>query len=480
MKKMTSTLTKRMVLAGMSIVVLAFACKSREDAIEPRTSQHNATEATLRLSIGRPNEVVLRGEGQAKKDPLTMIKRLRFVFYRQGSKGYQVAVIKEQNIEEDSQLENLKLVLPQDDYKLVVVANPSARLIELTAPDMPLDSVVQARPMKSSQFRVARDVYEGVSMLNEQGALSIPSGAFSEGHLPTRVTLEASLARVLVYGNPQLNGGRKGNAPARYVVSNLLNEVAPLRPLGKLLSGQDELVGDQSLKSNRYAASSVWAQWQESKPQNTRGVGHFTPELYAMDELWTSVAMTPEAYKSRLGEGNLYVKESVIPPTAYLRGTVPCVVLAYPYIPRGVTLTDGEGWVAFRGVYYSEKSFKSFITSQQYPTDALKEAVNKASIGLDAFNQSFDKEGIRFYHQGISYYTIYIKHFGHSESPKAHGLYGVVRGNEYRVKLVSISEPGLPVPPVFTDNLDEISESSFTGISTGTTAVVERDQSAQL
>ncbi|MDO4692541.1 MAG: Mfa1 fimbrilin C-terminal domain-containing protein, partial [Porphyromonadaceae bacterium] len=302
----------------------------------------------------------------------------------------------------------------------------------------------------------------------------------SEGHLPIKVTLEASLARVLVYGNPQLNGGRKGNTPARYVVSNLLNDVAPLRPLGKLVSGQDELVGDQSLKANRYASSSVWAQWQESKPQNTRGIGHFTPELYAMDNLWTSVAMTVDAYKTRLGEANLYVKESVIPPTAYLKGTVPCVILSYPYIPRGITLTDGEGWVSFRGAFYSETRFKSFITSQKYPTDALKEAVNKAAITLESFKQAFDKEGIRYYHQGVNYYIIYIKHFGQSTSAKAPGLYGVVRGNEYRIKLLSISEVGAPVPPIFADNLDEISESSFTGISTGTVAIVERDQSVQL
>ncbi|MDO4692540.1 MAG: hypothetical protein Q4A64_06690, partial [Porphyromonadaceae bacterium] len=178
MKKRTSTLTKRMFLASASIVILAFACKSRQDVIEPKPSRENSIEATLHLSVQRPNEVILRSETAGKRDPMTAVKRLRFVFYRQTGKGYQASVIKEQNIEEDSQLENLKLVLPQDDYKLVVVANPSARLIELTAPDMPLDSVEQARPMKSSQFRVSRDVYEGISMLNEQGALTIPAGAF--------------------------------------------------------------------------------------------------------------------------------------------------------------------------------------------------------------------------------------------------------------------------------------------------------------
>lgn len=466
-------------------LMFATSCnKNYDEPQNPNSPVQDQQEATLRLRVSSPNEVILRAaeEADAKTDPMTTIKKLRFAFYKHTGEAYQVSVVKEQNISSPSELENLKLILPADNYKLVAIANPSPRLTQLTSVGMPLDSMTQAIPMRSKDFRVSNNIYDGISMLNEQGPVAIPAESFSEGTLPTKVVLESSLARVLVYGNPELAGGTRGNAKVGYVITNLMNKVAPLRPLGKLISGQDELTGDQSLKQNRYASSPIWEAWRDAMPKNTADVGHFTPEMYALPQAWNEVAISADTFKGRLGEANLYAKESVVPPTAYAKGLTPAVVLAYPYIPRGLSLQEDEGWVAFQGLQYGERQFKQILSSRKFPNQSLANAVDKAAITTNSFTQSFDKEGIRFYHKAINYYVIYIKHFsrGRDASERAPGRFGVVRGNEYRIRLVSITDVGVPVAPTLDNLLEPISESAFTGIGASTKDVVGRDQNAQL
>ena len=42
-----------------------------------------------------------------------------------------------------------------------------------------------------------------------------------------------------------------------------------------------------------------------------------------------------------------YIRETTVPPTAYLVGGVPTVILRFPYIPAGLSLQGDEGWFSF-------------------------------------------------------------------------------------------------------------------------------------
>ena len=57
--------------------------------------------------------------------------------------------------------------------------------------------------------------------------------------------------------------------------------------------------------------------------------------------------------------------------------------------------------------------------------------------------ESFENPKLKYYHNGVNYYAIKIRHFGTNDSaPFVHGHYGVVRNTHYTVKLESIIGPG--------------------------------------
>ena len=71
----------------------------------------------------------------------------------------------------------------------------------------------------------------------------MPSSAFGVSAPQVQVTLEPTLARVLVYGEPQLpTGATRGSAPADYLVNGIARYTAPLRPLGLCARGKESRV----------------------------------------------------------------------------------------------------------------------------------------------------------------------------------------------------------------------------------------------
>lgn len=118
---------------------------------------------------------------------------------------------------------------------------------------------------------------------------------------------------------------------------------------------------------------------------------------------------------------------------------------------KGMTVTDAAG-------------LRELITVDgAEPTDAQAAAV------LLAFSNS-----IRFYKDGVCYYTSLIRHFDDKETPltdggvsdegeydeyKHLGRYGVVRNNWYQLTVKSVSGPGEPDIPVIPDEPADARES---------------------
>lgn len=433
----------------------------------------------LRLKIQAPNDVVLRSTS-TQVDPMLKISSLRLVFYQNSNQADRVSVVRDLAVGASSS--DIRVKVPQGEYKLVAIANPTSRLIELTRQNSPITNLTQGSYQSSGDLRAELDGVWQISMLNAQGPVEISEKAFEPDADIQSISVEPTMARVLVYGEPDVVNGKKGESAAKYVISNLSKEMSYLRMLNKLSDGTtDEVLGDNSKRADRYASCKYWNTWASTTPQSTEGVAHFTESLYQKMASWQEVKRTVEEFNPLLATNStLYCKEGVVPEKAYLQGLVPSVVLAFPYIPDGLTLSSNEGWVEYHGRVYSEGRVKEMIRSMNFDDNELGQAIAKAKITESSFSKAFDKEQVRFYYKAINYYSIPIRHFASASEESTYGRYGVVRGNEYRIKLLKITQMGASVPILFEGNISPIEEAKGIGHNITASTVEIRNQEAEL
>lgn len=447
-------------LSLIMVLALAFSsCTSDPSGLGKKVELPLKGNRVIHLAIQSPRTVTLRAEEQ-DKDPMEEISSLRFVFYGGASKD-KVSHIRELTVLPSTTLSDIPLTLPAEDYRLVVIANATPSLKASTQVGSPLSMLENFTPHRASDFTTDHPLR--LAMLNSQGAVEVSRTAFSSPTPSVTITLESTLARVLVYGDPTLAGGAtKGNLPPSYIITAQAKSIAALRPLALLPNGAMEVPGDGSSPEDRYPKGEYYDTWLSTPPTKTAGLlSYFDPLSVAINTIeWCTMPTSEPTSNSWKQARGIYAKESTIPPTAYLTGTVPTVYLRYPYIPSGLTLTAKEGWLSFQGQYYTETQVKQMLQTERYPNEELKEALTRAGITSASFTKPFDKEGLAFYYMGISYYTIPIRHFDNTKAPLKNsiGRYGLVRGNEYRIHITNIQRAGSPLPAKLEDNLTPLSE----------------------
>lgn len=440
--------------------------------------------SVLHLSISTPRSVALRGAETV--DPMQQIKTLHFAFYAEDSE--LVTEVREVKVTSPDQLKDLTLALPEGAYKLVVVANATPALVRETAVGRPLSAISEYRSMLVDALSTASDGSLTIAQLNEQGAISVPASAFGATTPQVQVTLEPALARVFVYGEPQLpTGVTRGSAPADYLVNGVARYTAPLRPLGLLRSGVKEAQGDGSNPADRYPSSRLYELWGNSTPTTlTEALAYYTPEMILGKTNMTIPRAALLADEAGIAEARTrqpyYIRETTVPPTAYLVGSIPTVVLRFPYIPAGLSLQGSEGWFSFEGKYYAEHELREMIRSGKAENTRLQEAIRQAGLTEEMLSASFEMHGISFHHRSYCYYTIPIRHFNDREAPEktSLGRYGLVRGNEYRIHLTRILRPGSAVPPDLAHDLRPLTEESELHAVIRVRPVVNRSQEAHL
>lgn len=440
--------------------------------------------SVLHLSISTPRSVALRGAETV--DPMQQIKTLHFAFYAEDSQ--LVTEVREVKVTSPDQLKDLTLALPEGAYKLVVVANATPALVRETAVGRPLSAISEYRSMLVDALSTASDGSLTIAQLNEQGAISVPASAFASTTPQVQVTLEPALARVFVYGEPQLpTGVTRGSAPADYLVNGVARYTAPLRPLGLLRSGVKEAQGDGSNPADRYPSSRLYELWGNSTPTTlTEALAYYTPEMILGKTNMTIPRAALLADEAGIAEARTrqpyYIRETTVPQTAYLVGSIPTVVLRFPYIPAGLSLQGDEGWFSFEGKYYAEHELREMIRSGKAEDTRLQEAIRQAGLTEEMLSASFEMHGISFHHRSYCYYTIPIRHFNDREAPEktSLGRYGLVRGNEYRIHLTRILRPGSAVPPNLVHDLRPLTEESELHAVIRVRPVVNRSQEAHL
>lgn len=467
-------------LGILALIAVLGSCGSNHGKREPSNKSKEAKkgqEQYLRLTISRPNEVVLRA---ATSDPLMQINRLYLLFYDQTNN--LLKHIREVNMPRTKDRTNLNVRLIPGDYLMVGLANPTPEVVKLINVGAPLSNLTQGQNLRVRELQTT----EGLSvMTNEQGAIAISRDSFvpklQDGVSPTiSLTLEPVLARVLVYGNPELTTGKRGIATPKYTISNIPKQTVLLRQLNLLSSGNMETPGDGSNRSERYAKSPHWDAWVSNPPSNTDDIGAYTVEQSTAEAMRGTIQANAEDAKNDVTNNTqLYVKESVVPDNAQFTGLMPFVLIAYPYIPSSLTLSGNEGWFSFRGVYYSESTIRTMIRTNSIIPEALKRAIQDNNITEDKITQSkqgFSLGGLNFYYQGYSYYSVFIKHFPNATPENPYGRYGIVRGNEYHINLKRITSVGSPTPITYIGKLETVTEEQVNHLSAGVAPLTKRVQ----
>ena len=474
--------SQRWMLPIACFLLVLTSCRSHDAGM--LMPHLGTTESVLHLSISTPRSVALRGAETV--EPMQQIKTLHFAFYAEDSQ--LVTEVREMKVTSPDQLKDLTLALPEGTYKLVVVANATPALVRETAVGRPLSAISEYRSMLVDALSTASDGSLTIAQLNEQGAISVPASAFGATTPQVQVTLEPALARVFVYGEPQLpTGVTRGSAPADYLINGVARYTAPLRPLGLLRSGVKEVQGDGSNPADRYPSSRLYELWGNSTPTTlTEALAYYTPEMILGKTNMTIPRAALLADEAGIAEARTrqpyYIRETTVPPTAYLVGSIPTVVLRFPYIPAGLSLQGSEGWFSFEGKYYAEHELREMIRSGKVEDTRLQEAIRQAGLTEEMLSASFEMHGISFHHRSYCYYTIPIRHFNDREAPEktSLGRYGLVRGNEYRIHLTRILRPGSAVPPDLAHDLRPLTEESELHAVIRIRPVVNRSQEAHL
>lgn len=462
-------------------VVACSAHYGNEPKEDKKPDDKTETSAYLQLSVDCPKGVTLRG---VKRDPMTEVRQLFLLFYDVNSETLRY-VRDAGSITEDG-LSKIDVRLPSGDYLLVALANPTEALRSSMNRGASLSLLTEGQALKTKTL-LGDDL--SLVMANEQGVVNISKSDFGESRplaaqSPIHIRIEPVLARVFVYGTPTIYGGSRGEAEPKYIVNNGLKKTSVLRMLNKLSTGVMERQGDNSNRAERYAKSVYWDQWEKELPQNTAEITVYYEEDLQAKKMGARVREKVSDFDAELSTNKfIYAKENVLPENAFRLGFVPHVLIAFPYIPNDVKLSSGEGWLSFRGRHYAEHTIREMIENPDNAPEDLRAVLEDSKITVQKLEEStggFSIGGLDFFYKGYSYYVVPIRHFGGDPELASYGFYGIVRGNEYRLQLLDISQVGSPVPICYKNNLDPIYSDKHLTAEPLLSLPINRDQEVHL
>ncbi|GAD06442.1 fimbria major subunit [Porphyromonas crevioricanis] len=447
-------------------------------------------ESYLHLEIGS-NLSPLRSDPE---DPMQKILSLSIAFF--DANTGKLEFLKELS---PAELPSVTVAIPKGRYKVVAIANPVPKYEAMLTLGSPL-SALTSEPMSGVTvdklaYTDKKDISRllAIPMLNDQGPVEVLPEQFVQtregtGEQTVNIRLEPVLARVVVYGKPQIEGGsiKEDGSEYRscYMISGLYKKIYPMRMPDKLDGGETkEEAGDQSDPQRRYARCPGFDDGSMEGAPLSDSFGFIPTEsmakgLYAPD-------VQPDLSKRFDLSLLAYSRESTMKPDAYFRGGTPFALIRYHYLPASLSFTPGGdySWVGFGSRCMLLSEFKSYVEKvekgKSIPVPGLAEAIRKvrASREFD-YTCAFEQEGIRYYHKAANYYLVYIRHFGDEQAPgkRSYGRYGIVRNNEYRIKVNKISGPGMAVVPNLAGNASRLDEGSFVGMKMTVNATNIREQ----
>ena len=348
----------------------------------------------------------------------------------------------------------------RQDYKLLILVNAPPQLLDVTEKGRRLEELYrEANVMKADLTTpngIAAD--NNFYMTNDQGLIDVPKDELK----PTKNDAEVSPFMVHVE-----------RAVAKVVVKEPES--------GIVVTPDGDAISDLSWGldiTNRYM---YWMrQMTYTASGMMEGPGVSRRERYAMDPNFEGLHHYDEVtlgnyfeyldvsdplmdLPKQFGEYD-YVAENTMAADEQYKNVTTRVILRGIYRPSGINLpantrsgATGISFFTFEGLVFSVQQMANLVNNLPGDPGELSEPVlqrlHAVIIGfpdpsrLTNPQASFSENGIRYYHNGVSYYTIQIRHFddGQVSEPMGFGRYGVVRNNVYNITVRSILGPGEPV-----------------------------------
>ena len=365
------------------------------------------------------------------------------------------------------------------DYTLAVFINPTTAILTATAEGsgtlIGTKAVIETTP--------AALISGGVLMSNADGFVSIARAAFMSNATaaaseaaPISVNVDRAVAKIFV----GINAGTPlvCNVPDAQIgtdikwIPNVTNKkMYWVRELAPTLGGVT-METAATLRYNRYAKDPNYTTDFKDKPVADL-LKEFSYATNADDGNFVAIG-----YNDANG---IYVLENTMEDAGQYTQVTTTAIVRLNYAPKNITL--GDSWFRYNGMAFSVAEYKALL--QQAVEEAIVGNVVELAgvpvgfkghavglyqqlagltgfVGTETYSDTYINNKMNagafdikwtgsnylyYYHQGINYYDILIRHFDDTQEPvnMAYGRYGIVRNNVYKLNLETVSGPGRPM-----------------------------------
>lgn len=458
----------------MSVLLLG-ACRKSPQEVNPV-----ATEGNLTIQLNCLGVDLRAGEN----DPMSAVEKLDLYFFSSESEPAERILVAHRTFGKAEVATNapLSMSLPVASYYLVAVLNGTPNIQNTFGQGVSWSKLFDSTYKLADLYTKSSDKVTSVVWSNDQGPIQIDKSAFDKGAPSVPVTLTRAIARVKLFGEPKvpqymsidLTNGGTFKIGCRSVQSFLMRELAPL--IGSTQNVMEK-PGDGSNFATRYAYSPGYQEIATSEPSNQKALLD-TYRLHNNNRTicnLESLKLVPKtADECDLTYEGYYSLETTVDPDHTTYYFLPSILIGYKLYPASLdALGDfkaDEGWVSFNGRYYRGRDFNTYLkdiyqrnkaTSNPKPVvtvpagypkalqDVCEEYVatqeDKMLITTSEHQGELvpiDYKGLRYYLRSYNYYYLPVQH---APTQEGYGRYGIVRNNEYRIEINSISDFGTPL-----------------------------------
>lgn len=491
-------------------VLLLGACRKSPQEVNPV-----ATEGNLTIQLNCLGVDLRAGEN----DPMSAVEKLDLYFFSSESEPAERTLVAHRTFGKAEVATNapLSMSLPVSSYYLVAVLNGTPNIQNTFGQGVSWSKLFEPTYRLADLYTRSGDKVTSVVWSNDQGPIQIDKSAFDKGASSVQVTLTRAIARVKLFGEPKvpqymsldLTNGGTFKIGCRSLQSFLMRELAPL--IGSPESVMEK-PGDGSKFATRYAYSPGYQEIATSEPSNQKALLD-TYRLRNNNRTicnLESLKLVPKTVdECDLAYDGYYSLETTVDPDHTTYYFLPSMLIGYKLYPASLdALGDfkaDEGWVSFNGRYYRGRDFNTYLKAiyQRNKTTGKPKPVVTVPTGYPKALQDvceeyvatqgdkmlittsehqgelvpIDYKGLRYYLRSYNYYYLPVQH---APTQEGYGRYGIVRNNEYRIEITSISDFGTPLMMKPADHPDKYVPKQPISATLTLTPLVEHNDKADL
>lgn len=348
-------------------------------------------------------------------------------------------------------------------YQMVVLANPEP----IVGPEILEKGTPLARLQEAVTLHVEEEDFwkTPIFMSNARGLIPIeegdlyPEAVEAEEHaVPAEI--DRGCAKVILYFGTDLDMDRVGSETAAWEVDIINKKMYPLRKQTLTSNYEKESMAREADQTPRYELYAEDPNFDGFS--NREGSGKdLREEFLYLDDI-EKISRTINLSNVDLNNAHYaYVTENTMAEEEQWEDVTTRIVAKINYVPKAtenVSIGLGESYFYYKGYAISTEQMSDLATliwnGSQYELpvelNGLDEIIynlnGNPTYPLKSFaTESWNYENqLAYYYEGISYYSILIRHFNDQQQPNdmKYGRYGVVRNNIYKVSINSISAPG--------------------------------------